>query len=98
MTANRFHLHFKIVAGLSCFAAAAASAAPGAAYAFTEPSTHASCAGSVSAGFATGAVPGSDRASFEHDIIQVNAANKDIPPGNIVSRHAKEHGDFASCL
>ena len=98
MRATRYHLHFKIVTGLSCLAAAAASAAPGTAYAFTQPSTRASCAGAVSAGLSTGAIQGLDRATFEHDIIQVNAAKKGIPPGNIISRHAKDHGDFGTCL
>src|SRR5919201_6828152 len=90
--ARQFRWHLKIVSGLFCLAAMALATAPESAYAFTQPNTHASCAGSVSAGLSTGAMPGLDRQQFER-IIQSHAARQAVPPGEIVSRHAKEHGD-----
>ena len=90
----------RLAGAVVCLATGAAFAlVPIEGFAFVQPNEHAGCAGFVSAGLSTGAVPGLDREQFEHDIIQFNAQKHGVPPGDIVSRHAQEHsGDFASCF
>jgi hypothetical protein len=88
----------RFIGAILALGAAGFAAAPIDGSAFAQPSPNAGCAGTVSAAVATGGVAGiPDRVAFER-IIQTNAAREGVPPGAIVSKHAKVHGDLSVCL